>query len=1262
MDQQRERHAPVRRRMGRARAFGIALCLGVALCAGASLGVLRSGRPLYYSDGSVATRADALAEAPMLVWGRAEAEVELPGPVVGRVQPLPDGRLLYGRGIDERRTDLVVFDPTLPELAPVPLSAVNSPGHDFAPALAVDGSLWFTSDRRGGAGGFDLWRAVSLGGGRFAVPIAVDGEVNTPADETDPAPSADGDSLVFVRRLRSEADGKNGRLWIQDRSSLDPPRPVFDVAPSLREKRGMLAPVIVRDPTFAPDGAALWFVRERAGAPASLMVSHRHRDDFAAPVAMAAVSAGRALRAPALVDDGFGLLLVQGGDAPLLLRARGRLVYPWWAGQVPLENLLAILLAASLLLATLLLLGARWRQLDIVTWCLLISLLLHLLIYLWLQGLEIMTPDELPGAGGDRLALRVVAAGSVAGGAQSATAAGSDTAAVARVSERLQRVTTPGELEVARPTTAVGMASPAEVSATVPTAGERARSASLPLPAESASTPAAPTLGDRPKAIERASAADATLANLGDDAGAAELAAPSVATEAPRSERSPRDTGDGEVVVERPTGTAVAAARSTAASSVPPAPSGARRVDETSLRERRVAVAPVGQLADAVEGARPVAASGSDPALAPVVAMDLAASAPSASGSAVAAPQRQLLEPEGSATGGSLDVRPASRLAAAEGVAVPAARRSRSDAASVAEGTLGAVVAAPRLDDRPAGGVAEASVERSSADPSLASAVGDLEALVAADPVTGEAALQRPGRASALAAPDAGSIQLPASSLASTSVGAVPRASRRRPRGSQSTTIDLPALADLRDASDLDDEVPDQGTSASRRSGADPDLVALGEQVSLPGLAPSGHRRELRAPTRAGGESRSDGAGIGGIRPPETGLVAAPGRLPGAAARRDRDEPLPGLYANRFGPRKAEALERFGGTAETEAAVQRGLAYLASRQDEAGRWVGRRDLDRKYGETWIGRSGLCLLAFLGANHTHTSGSEYSPLVARGLAALLAEQDRETGHFGRTSSYSHGITTYALAECLAMTGDERLREPLERAVAWIVRNQERGRDPRSRGGWGYFSPVLRAEDDYARTSVSAWMIMALESARISEVEVPDAVLANAREFLLRKFDERRGYFLYSEEPDRLRSSWRTLPASTPIASFCLMLLGEDPRAEHLRRAVDYTLARRPREWERADDDAFVLRGEGNPYFWYAGTLACFLAGGDAWKQWNAALQDVALGAQRRDGSFPPVGAYARYAGDSDQDACFTTALGVLSLEVYYRYFTPLLDGR
>ncbi|MFQ5504931.1 MAG: hypothetical protein ACE5F1_09070, partial [Planctomycetota bacterium] len=400
--------------------------------------------------------------------------------------------------------------------------------------------------------------------------------------------------------------------------------------------------------------------------------------------------------------------------------------------------------------------------------------------------------------------------------------------------------------------------------------------------------------------------------------------------------------------------------------------------------------------------------------------------------------------------------------------------------------------------------------------------------------------------------------------------------------------------------------------------------------------------------------------------------IALPGSFLGREGMSERkpEERKPSPYSNRFGQKKLAALRRYGGTEETERAVQNGLAYLARIQNEDGSWGNKSRTQRKYGEVFVGKTGLCLLAFLGAGHSPYSKTEHSALTKRAVDFLLYAQDSHSGHFGLSSSYSHGIATYALAECNALhataspagRGDPVIQDALDRAVEWILDNQSRSRDRRNRGGWGYFSPTLRPEDRYSRASVSAWQIMALESAKLSGIEIPERRMEMARDFLLQCFDRRGGYFLYNREPSRLRSSWRTLPASTPASVFCLLLLGMPVSDERLVRGLEFTLERRPRAYRRHSEDDFVRRAAGNVYFWYYASLATFLAGGEAWDRWNAALKRLLPRAQSADGSFRPIDPYARYAGDTERSRAYTTAMCVLSLEVYYRYFTPLLKER
>jgi hypothetical protein len=189
-----------------------------------------------------------------------------------------------------------------------------------------------------------------------------------------------------------------------------------------------------------------------------------------------------------------------------------------------------------------------------------------------------------------------------------------------------------------------------------------------------------------------------------------------------------------------------------------------------------------------------------------------------------------------------------------------------------------------------------------------------------------------------------------------------------------------------------------------------------------------------------------------------------------------------------------------------------------------------------------------------------------------------------------------------------------------------------------------------------------MVMALESARLSGIELPETALPRAREFLQQAFDQQQGWFRYNHKRSRLQSGWPTLPASTPAAAFCLQLLGDTASDPAIATAIEYTVARAPEEYRRYEDDEFVQRGQGNVYFWYYGTLCCFLAGGDAWQRWNERLRTLLPAAQDQDGSFAPIDVYAQYAGDTRRDRSYTTAMCVLSLEIYYRYFTPLLLGR
>lgn len=96
---------------------------------------------------------------------------------------------------------------------PVPF---NSPGRDFDPAFSADGrSVYFCSDRPGGLGADDLWRVTVTATG-FGEPEHLGATVNSAAKEYAPMLSADRQRLLFSSDRAGGAGGLD--LYVAHRS------------------------------------------------------------------------------------------------------------------------------------------------------------------------------------------------------------------------------------------------------------------------------------------------------------------------------------------------------------------------------------------------------------------------------------------------------------------------------------------------------------------------------------------------------------------------------------------------------------------------------------------------------------------------------------------------------------------------------------------------------------------------------------------------------------------------------------------------------------------------------------------------------------------------------------------------------------------------------------------------------------------------------------------------------------------------------------
>lgn len=89
---------------------------------------------------------------------------------------------------------------------------VNSPVDEFYPSVAADGTLYFSSNRQGGKGSYDIYRSRFVGG-KYGEPENLGEGVNTPTVELDNYISPDQKFLVFAANGRKDDLG-GGDLYI----------------------------------------------------------------------------------------------------------------------------------------------------------------------------------------------------------------------------------------------------------------------------------------------------------------------------------------------------------------------------------------------------------------------------------------------------------------------------------------------------------------------------------------------------------------------------------------------------------------------------------------------------------------------------------------------------------------------------------------------------------------------------------------------------------------------------------------------------------------------------------------------------------------------------------------------------------------------------------------------------------------------------------------------------------------------------------------
>ncbi len=274
---------------------------------------------------------------------------------------------------------------------PFLLDAVNSEYEEKNPALSYDGKLlYFSSNRPGGKGGFDILCSVH-NGKKWSKPFHLGGAVNSKYDDENPSISALKDYFFFSsNRPHGPNNSKDFNIYraarIQEKNQLDPSGPpAFKDITYLEElntsyNEGKLV--------LTPRGSLAYFASDRPGGEGGydLYQSHFFRDHFTEPVNFGLpVNSEYDEISPTLTMEGFKIYVTSnrfsrnGNDYRL---------YESLSRQVIAKVDYTVMIALFLLVATIMLVYYLMKLLlsdvnmKILTRCLLASLLIHLILLL----------------------------------------------------------------------------------------------------------------------------------------------------------------------------------------------------------------------------------------------------------------------------------------------------------------------------------------------------------------------------------------------------------------------------------------------------------------------------------------------------------------------------------------------------------------------------------------------------------------------------------------------------------------------------------------------------------------------------------------------------------------------------------------------------------------------------------------------------------------------------------------------------------------
>jgi hypothetical protein len=172
------------------------------------------------------------------------------------------------------------------------------------------------------------------------------------------------------------------------------------------------------------------------------------------------------------------------------------------------------------------------------------------------------------------------------------------------------------------------------------------------------------------------------------------------------------------------------------------------------------------------------------------------------------------------------------------------------------------------------------------------------------------------------------------------------------------------------------------------------------------------------------------------------------------------------------------------------------------------------------------------------------------------------------------------------------------------------------------------------------SVSGWVMLALKTAREAKIKLERGTIPRMTAFFARHQVRDRTYYFSPTQ--------QGTDAMTGVGMMVVEFFQNKHDSPFVSRGARYL----------ADRAEARHAGGATPapdyYLWYNCTMAMFQAGGEAWERWNRAVRDEVIGLQVHGescerGSWPPNDQWSTRGG-----RIYSTALVVLTLEVYYRF--------